>query len=167
MRRVRTSRKNYGRFSVKGSATMTDVTANAQEFDWDSVDASEAPRTIVLLGAGASADMGLPTASELHGHLVDCLGRFYANLATVVFGNGEVDVERLFRVIEFLHSVETEDRPQDRRSIHDSLDIARLVKLWLQPIQGYLESQAQTRIGSPSRSLIDELWASLLDLLWL
>lgn len=34
------------------------------DFDWDRCDSSESTETVVLLGAGASADAGLPTALQ-------------------------------------------------------------------------------------------------------
>ncbi len=84
--------------------------------------------TLVLLGAGASVDAGFPTAEELQASLLDTLGPLYRNLSQLAFGsNGADDPERLFRVLDFLHGMETVGREADRRPVIESLDIAKLV----------------------------------------
>jgi hypothetical protein len=142
------------------------------EYDWEAVDSSEAPETCVLLGAGASADAGLPVAAELHQRLVQQLpvhlSRLYRNIADLVFGAGQaVDVERLFRVIQFINTVETEWRPQDTRLRHESLDIAVLVASWKDELQHYLTDQRSTTQGTPTGLLIDALYDALWSILWL
>ena len=141
------------------------------EFDWDTCDASEAPETVVLLGAGASADAGLPTAPHLHQLITEHLGSLaplYTNLASLVFSASEsVDVERLFRVIQFVHALETAERSQDRRLNHEGLDIARLVGNWKPMLQEYLNDQAYAVKGTASGQLIDALWDALYDVLWI
>jgi hypothetical protein len=51
----------------------------------------------VLVGAGISADIGLPVTAELHA-VIERLDPLYANLADLVFPGEPVDIERLFRV---------------------------------------------------------------------
>jgi hypothetical protein len=137
-------------------------------FDWDACDWSEAGRTVVLVGAGGSADLGLPVADELHNQLVERLPPLYANLARLVFADGApVDVERLFRVIQFLHALETKERPLDQRLSHDGLDIALLVAGWEQSVGEYLAAQRNSVQGSATGRLIDSLWDALFEILWL
>lgn len=124
-------------------------------------------RTIVLLGAGASVDAGLPATSELHERLCEMLDPLYANLGDLLFPGGDVDVEELFRVIEFIHSVETEFRPEEQRSVHESVSIARLVKQWRDPLQEYFDAQRNVVSGTPTGDLIDSLRKALRQLLWL
>jgi hypothetical protein len=89
----------------------------------------------------------------------------YSELAQLVFKDGEdIDPERLFRVLEFLHAVETADRPDDRRPVTDSLDIARLVGSWDSSIEDYLDYQKDTVRGSPTGRVIDALWKALADI---
>jgi hypothetical protein len=80
-------------------------------YDWNAIDSTEASETVVLLGAGASADAGLPVAAQLHERIVqelpDDLGLLYRNVAALVFRDAAVKVERLFRVIQFVNTVET------------------------------------------------------------
>lgn len=142
---------------------------SANDWDWNQVDSSEAPRTVVLLGAGASVDAGLPTTADLHQRLLDRMPALYKNLADLVFGPGfkAVDVERLFRIIEFIHSLETVDRPDEQRSGHDFLDLALLVEEWRPPLRDYLQSQRTAQHGSPTGILIDSLWAALYEILWI
>jgi hypothetical protein len=137
------------------------------EWEWDSLDPTDGPDTVVLLGAGASADVGLPTGERLHALLSDELGPLYRNLAEAVFPDGDVDVERLFRVVELLHSIETEGRPTERRSSSEQVDVARLVEKWIPKLDDYFASQSSVRFGTPSGSVIDNLWSALLHLLWL
>jgi hypothetical protein len=141
--------------------------ATAEEWEWESLDPSEGTDTVVLLGAGASADLGLPTAKRLHALLSEELGPLYRNLAESVFPDGDVDVERLFRVVELVHSIETEGRPAERRSSSEQVDVARLVEKWIPKLDDYLASQSSVRVGTPTGSVIDNLWSSLLRLLWL
>lgn len=138
------------------------------EYPWEQCDSSDGPETLVLLGAGASADLGLPTALDLHQRLIMRLSPLYSNLATMVFGGSSVDVERLFRVIEFIHSIETLNRPADQRSVYaESVDIAQLVKQWGDGLSDYFVAQNATVQGSPSGRLIDELYSALGELLWI
>jgi hypothetical protein len=137
------------------------------EYDWEALDSSEAAETIVLLGAGASADAGLPVAAELHERLVERLPPLYSNLAGLVFGTGAVDVERLFRVIQFINAVETKWRPHDTRLPHENLDIASLVESWKVELQHYLDDHRSTTQGSPTGLLIDALYDALWNILWL
>jgi len=125
------------------------------------------PATVVLLGAGASADAGLPTTQDLHEELRGRLEPLYQNLAALVFANQHVDVERLFRVIEFIHTVETRERPSDRQVLHESHDIARLVSAWTPNVQEYIDSQGSAVSGTPTGELIDHLYDQLWQLLWL
>jgi len=125
------------------------------------------PATVVLLGAGASADAGLPTTQDLHGELRGRLEPLYQNLATLVFTNQHVDVERLFRVIEFIHTVETRERPSDRQVLHESHDIARLVSAWTPDVQEYIDTQGAAVGGTPTGELIDHLYDQLWQLLWI
>jgi hypothetical protein len=149
-------------------AVTVDEQAADDEFPWEQCDASDGPETLVLLGAGASADLGLPTASDLHQRLIERLGPLYSNLAAMVFGGASVDVERLFRVVEFVHSVETRNRPDDQRSIYtEGVDIAQLVKQWSDGLAGYFDAQDSAVQGSPSGRLIDLLYDALYDLLWI
>jgi hypothetical protein len=146
---------------------MSPMTAVSQ-FDWASCDPSEAAETVVLLGAGASADAGLPVAAQLHTLLLERLPALYGNLADLVFEDGQpVDVERLFRVVQFIHTLETTGRPLDLRVRDEGLDIARLVKEWQPELQTYLEGQVHVERGSPTGRLIDVLWDVLWDILWL
>jgi hypothetical protein len=118
----------------------------------DDVPKLAAPGTVVLLGAGASVDAGLPTSIELHEQLTKTLPQLYSNLAKLVFAEGEdIDPERLFRVLEFLHVVETGGRPYYRRPVTDSPDVARLVKSWDSSIEEYLEYQKDTVRGGSTR----------------
>jgi hypothetical protein len=141
------------------------------DYDWDACDASEAADTVVLLGAGASADAGLPVTVQLHDrlaeHLPEDLSRLYLNIAGLVFQIGGEDVERLFRIIQFINTVETEWRPRDTRFRHESLDIATLVERWRPDLQGYLDAHRTTTQGSPTGHLIDALYEALWDILWL
>jgi hypothetical protein len=137
------------------------------DFDWDQCDSSEAKETVVLLGSGASADLGIPTSALLHNELVTRLDPLYVNLARLVFPNGPVDVERLFRVIQFLHTVETANRPDDRRLAFEEPDLAKLVATWKDSIGQYLDSDKHTVKGSETGLLIDAIWRELLNLLWL
>jgi hypothetical protein len=131
----------------------------------DDVPKLAAPGTVVLLGAGASVDAGLPTSIELHEQLTNTLPQLYSNLAKLVFSEGEdIDPERLFRVLEFLHAVETRGRPYDRRPVTDSPDVARLVKSWDSSIEEYLEYQKDTVRGGSTGRVIDGLWKALADI---
>ena len=141
--------------------------ADSTQFDWEQCDSSEAGETVVFLGSGASADVGLPTALELHERLLEKLSPLYANLAELVFNRNPVDVERLFRVIEFVYTIETTNRVQDRRVAYDGPDIAQLVDRWKASLQQYFDMQARTVQGTASGQLIDGLWDALFDLLWL
>ena len=137
-------------------------------FGWGACDWSEAGRTVVLVGAWGSADLGLPVADELHSQLVERLPPLYANLAQLVFADGApVDVERLFRVIQFLHALETKERPLDQRLSHYGLDIALLVTGWEQSVGEYLAAQRNSVQGSATGRLIDSLWDALFEILWL
>ena len=141
------------------------------DFDWAACDSSEARDTVVLLGAGASADAGLPVAAHLHDRIAECLpGHLvgpYRNIAGLVFGTGAVDAERLFRVIQFINNVETESRPRETRQPHESLDIASLVDSWKDELQRYLADHRSTTQGSPTGLLIDALYDALWRILWL
>ena len=138
------------------------------DFDWDACDWSEAGHTVVLVGAGISADIGLPVTAELHAQLFERLDPLYANLAALVFAEGEpVDIERLFRVIQFLHALETSARPLDQRISYDGLDIARLVAAWKESIENYLAAQRSVVQGSATGRLIDSLWDALFQILWI
>ena len=118
--------------------------------------------TLVLLGAGASVDAGFPSSNELHTELVRTLDPLYGKLAELVFlPTDPTDPERLFRILEFLHGVETEGRPADRRPIVEPLDVSRLVGTWVPDVASYLEDQASTVSGSPSGRVIDQLWSEL------
>jgi hypothetical protein len=141
------------------------------DYDWEAIDSSEAPETLVLLGAGASADVGLPVAAQLHQRLAERLPEhlsgLYRNIAGLVFRAGAEDVERLFRVIQFINTVETEARPRDTRLPHESLDIAVLVKSWKDELQHYLDDHRSTKQGSPTGLLIDALYDALWSILWI
>lgn len=141
--------------------------ATEEDWEWDTLDPTDGQDTVVVLGAGASADVGLPAAARLHAVLSEELGPLYRNLAEAVFPDGDVDVERLFRVVELIHSVETERRPTERRSYSEQIDVARLVELWIPKLHDYFASQSSVRVGSPSGSVLDNLWSALLSLLWL
>jgi hypothetical protein len=141
------------------------------EYDWAACDSSEAEDTVVLLGAGASADAGLPVATQLYERIAENLPAhlvsLYRNIAGLVFGTGPVDVERLFRVIQFINNVETQSRPLDTRQRHESLDIASLVESWKGELQHYLNDQLSTTKGTPTGLLIDALYEALWRILWL
>jgi NAD-dependent SIR2 family protein deacetylase len=144
---------------------------NAKKLDLTKWDSRDAPRTVVLLGAGASADAGLPTAQQLHTALSTRLPHLYVNIAGLLFPDEPVDVERLFRVLEFLHKIELDARstqsilPTSERP--EQLDIARLVGTWLPEIEEHLNTQRGAVGASPIGHLIDQLWIELCDLLWL
>ena len=137
------------------------------EWEWNSLDPTDGPDTVVLIGAGASADLSLPTGERLHAVLSEELGPLYRNLAEAVFPDGDVDVERLFRMVELVHSIETEGRPAERRSSFEHVDVSRLVEKWIPKLDDYFASQSSVRVGTPSGSVIDNLWSALLHLLWL
>jgi NAD-dependent SIR2 family protein deacetylase len=134
-------------------------------------DARDAHKTVVLLGAGASADAGLPTAQQLHAELTTKLPPMYLNVAKLLFPHEPVDVERLFRVLEFLHQIELDARstrpflPTSERP--EQLDIARLVKEWHPEIEQHLATQRGAVGASPMGQLIDQLWIELCALLWI
>jgi hypothetical protein len=89
----------------------------------------------------------------------------YSNLARLVFKDREdIDPERLFRVLEFLHAVETTGRPHDRRPVIDSPDIARLVGTWDSSIEEYLAYEKNTVRGGATGRTIDALWKALADI---
>jgi NAD-dependent SIR2 family protein deacetylase len=144
---------------------------NAKKLDLAKWDSRDAPRTVVLLGAGASADAGLPTAQQLHTALSTRLPHLYVNIAGLLFPDEPVDVERLFRVLEYLHQIELDARstqpilPTSERP--EQLDIARLVGTWLPDIEEHLNTQRDAVGASPIGQLIDQLWIELCDLLWL
>lgn len=144
-----------------------DAVETEDEWEWNSLDPTDGPDTVVLIGAGASADLSLPTGERLHAVLSEELGPLYRNLAEAVFPDGDVDVERLFRMVELVHSIETEGRPAERRSSSEQVDVSRLVEKWIPKLDDYFASQASVRVGTPSGSVIDNLWSALLHLLWL
>ena len=149
-------------------ATLEGGTRRPDLTKWD---ARDAHKTVILLGAGASADAGLPTAQQLHAALATRLPPLYVNVANLMFPGEPVDVERLFRVLEFLHQIELDTRsaqpilPTSERP--EQLDIARLVKEWLPDIEQHLASQRGAVGASPMGQLIDQLWIELCDLLWM
>jgi hypothetical protein len=140
-------------------------------FDFEAIDSTEASETVVLLGAGASADAGLPIAAQLHERIAerlpDELVPLYRNIADLIFRPRAVDVERLFRVIQFINTVETRNRPHETRLLHESLDIADLVEFWKEPLQTYFNNQRHTTQGTRTGLLIDALLTALWDILWL
>lgn len=151
--------------SEPGFRSLGWLIAREREDVLDDVPKLAAPGTVVLLGAGASVDAGLPTSLELHEQLTKTLPQLYSNLAKLVFAEGEdIDPERLFRVLEFLHVVETGGRPYDRRPVTDSPDVARLVKSWDSSIEEYLEYQKDTVRGGSTGRVIDGLWKALADI---
>jgi hypothetical protein len=81
-----------------------------KRLDLTSWDARDAAETVVLLGAGASADAGLPTSQQLHEALASRLPPLYTNVANILFPDEAVDVERLFRILQFLHQIELDAR---------------------------------------------------------
>lgn len=134
-------------------------------------DARDAERTVVLLGAGASADAGLPTSRQLHAELAKRLPPLYSNISKLLFTEEPVDVERLFRVLQFMHQIELDARtvqpllPTSERP--EELDIARLVREWLPEIEEHLVTQRGAVGASPIGRLIDDLWIELCELLWI
>jgi hypothetical protein len=140
------------------------------DYNWEAIDASEAPETVVLLGAGASADAGIPVATQLYERIAAELpaapAALYRNIAGLVFQPGEEDVERLFRIIQFINTVETRWRPTDTRLTHESLDLAELVGTWKPELQKYLDDQGTTTQGTPTGRLMDALYDALWKILW-
>ena len=130
-------------------------------------EANAVAHIVVLLGAGASVDAGLPATSDLHARLCEELDPLYANIASLLYPDEDVDVEELFRTIEFIHSVETQSRPDEQRSVHESVNIARLVKDWVDLLQEYFDTQRNVVSGTPTGELIDGLRKALMKLLWL
>ena len=126
------------------------------------------PDTLVLVGAGVSVDAGLPSSSDLQTLLRDRLHPLYGRLTDIVFPDGgRVDPERVFRVLAFLHAVETEGRPADMRHVVEPIEMRRLVNKWHPDIEEYLIGEEGTVSGSVTGQVIDQLWAELLELLWL
>lgn len=126
----------------------------------------EPNRTVVLLGAGASRDAGLPTATEIHDKLKSQLPQLYSDIARWVFGNDTVDIERLFVILAFVHSLELEDRPEEMRLNREDLSIRGIVEAWHPELEMYLKTQAHATGSSPSGLMIDDLWETLSEILW-
>jgi hypothetical protein len=118
------------------------------------------PGTLVLLGAGASVGAGFPTSIELHRSLLNRLDPLYGNLARLVFPNEEaVDPERLFRVMEFLRTMES---PTGTSALgNEARDVAALVATWHQDVIEYLNSRRHAVQGSPLQRAINQLWREL------
>ena len=84
--------------------------------------------TLVLLGAGASVGAGFPTSAQLHEILRERLDPLYVNLANLVFPNGgTVDPERVFRVLEFLNSLDNPTISFANGLGNEARDLAALV----------------------------------------
>ena len=150
---------------------VTTPKGEARKIDLAGWDARDAHKTVLLVGAGASADAGLPTAQQLHAILATRLSPLYLNVANLLFPDEPVDVERLFRVLEFLREIELDARsvqpmfPTSERP--EQLDVARLVKEWLPDIEQHLATQRGAVGASPMGQLIDQLWIELCELLWI
>lgn len=87
-------------------------------------------------------------------------------LAQLAFGGQKVvDPERVFRLLTFLHAVETVDRPVDTRQVIEPIEVSALIREWHPDIQSYLDEQRQTAAGSPTGLAIDQLWMVLLEVL--
>ncbi len=127
------------------------------------------PNTLVLLGAGASVDAGVPTSEELQKQLCRDLPPLYRHLSDLIFPteNDTADPERVFRALAFLHALETEGRPVDRRDVVESLDVARLVGSWRPDIAEFLAAEDHTVAGSITGEVIDSLWDELRNKLWI
>lgn len=164
-------RELWHTFPMVDGTEFTPPDVEARKLDLAGWDARDAHKTVVLVGAGASADAGVPTAQQLHATLATRLPPMYLNLANLLFKDEPVDVERLFRVLEFLRAIELDARstqpllPTSERP--EQLDVARLVKEWHPDLQQHLATQRGAAGPSPMGQLIDQLWIELCELLWI
>lgn len=129
---------------------------------------------LLLLGAGASVDAGLPSSGDLHAHLIDAgVPRLYGNVASLLYPSGDVDVEGVLQGLEFLYALEQRDSPPAGGVAGfwpgslQPVQIASLVDQWDTSVAEYLGSRSAGASASPVGRTIESVHDALRPLLWL